>query len=248
MSSFTHARPARADLGGVPAVRAVILAGFLLAGSALVRGLAVPPLLRVTTEVPSARVPLSDLVAAGCGAALLACWAWCVLAAVAVAVDALRARSGRRSEVAGAVHCPRLVQFVVLALLGIGYGVQPAVADAAPRSGADDSGGAPLAGLRLPDRQLSPAAAGSGTVSAHRERSSAKTPTAGVAIRVATGDSLWSLAKRHLPAAATDADIDRGWRRIARANADVIGADPDLIFPDTTLWVPVLDSADREDH
>lgn len=52
--------------------------------------------------------------------------------------------------------------------------------------------------------------------------------------RVRPGDSLWSIAERHMPG-AEPTEIDAGWRRIHRANRAVIGPDPDLIIPGTTL-------------
>jgi nucleoid-associated protein YgaU len=48
---------------------------------------------------------------------------------------------------------------------------------------------------------------------------------------VEPGDSLWVIAARHLPADATDSDIDTTWRAWYSANAEVIGANPDLIIP-----------------
>lgn len=55
--------------------------------------------------------------------------------------------------------------------------------------------------------------------------------------RVRPGDSLWSIAERHMPGAGPT-EIDAGWRRIHRANRAVIGPDPDLIIPGTTLRLP----------
>ena len=46
---------------------------------------------------------------------------------------------------------------------------------------------------------------------------------------VVAGDSLWAIAARHLPSGATDAEIAAAWPRWYEANAEVIGADPDLI-------------------
>ena len=57
--------------------------------------------------------------------------------------------------------------------------------------------------------------------------------------RVAPGDSLWSIAARHLPPGADAAAIDRAWPRWWRANRDVIGADPGLIHPGQVLRRPV---------
>ncbi|MDQ0373288.1 LysM peptidoglycan-binding domain-containing protein [Cellulomonas humilata] len=56
---------------------------------------------------------------------------------------------------------------------------------------------------------------------------------------VAAGDSLWSIAARHLPPGATDAQVAAAWPRWYAVNAAAIGADPDLIRPGQVLAVPV---------
>jgi hypothetical protein len=55
---------------------------------------------------------------------------------------------------------------------------------------------------------------------------------------VRRGDTLWSIARRHLGRAAGDAAVDREWRRWYAANRAVIGADPDLILPGQRLVPP----------
>lgn len=52
------------------------------------------------------------------------------------------------------------------------------------------------------------------------------------------GDSLWSIAARHLGADASDAEVDRSWREWFALNRDRIGADPDLILPGQVLRAP----------
>ena len=56
---------------------------------------------------------------------------------------------------------------------------------------------------------------------------------------VSPGDTLWQVAAGSLPAAASDADIDRRWRDIWSENQAEIGPDPDLIHPGTTLHLPL---------
>ena len=63
-------------------------------------------------------------------------------------------------------------------------------------------------------------------------------PTPAATIVVAPGDTLWSIAARHLPAGATDAQIAAVWPRWYEANSPVIGADPDVIRPGQVLTVP----------
>ena len=60
-------------------------------------------------------------------------------------------------------------------------------------------------------------------------------PAAGPRHRVRPGESLWSIAASQLPPAAADADIARRVTRLYVVNRDVIGPDPDLIFPGMLL-------------
>ena len=57
-------------------------------------------------------------------------------------------------------------------------------------------------------------------------------------VEVRKGDCLWTLAAEVLGRGASDADIDRYWRTIYAANRDVVGGDPDLIFPGQVLVLP----------
>ncbi len=57
---------------------------------------------------------------------------------------------------------------------------------------------------------------------------------------VRKGDSLWSLAARQLGPGATDRQIALAWPAWYALNADVIGADPDLIRPGQQLRIPDL--------
>jgi hypothetical protein len=93
----------------------------------------------------------------------------------------------------------------------------PAEAPQAPRHTVD--------GLRLPDRP---------DVVEPVRRVSSPPP----AVPVRAGDTLWTIAARTLPDGATDADIARATRQWHDANRDVIGDDPDLIFPTQHLTPP----------
>jgi len=55
---------------------------------------------------------------------------------------------------------------------------------------------------------------------------------------VLRGDTLWSIAARHLGPEAAGAEIDAEWPRWLAANRDVIGGDPDLILPGQLLRPP----------
>jgi hypothetical protein len=67
---------------------------------------------------------------------------------------------------------------------------------------------------------------------------SARETAAGGAVVVHRGDSLWSIAARHLPAKATAADIAQLGHRWYATNATVIGPDPNLILPGQILLPP----------
>lgn len=55
---------------------------------------------------------------------------------------------------------------------------------------------------------------------------------------VLRGDTLWSIAERHLGPTATAADIEAEWPRWLTANHEVIGDDADLILPGQLLRPP----------
>jgi hypothetical protein len=59
-------------------------------------------------------------------------------------------------------------------------------------------------------------------------------------IAVRRGDTLWSIAARHLGPAATDVEIARAWPAWWQANRDLIGDDPNLIRPGQLLQVPAV--------
>lgn len=59
---------------------------------------------------------------------------------------------------------------------------------------------------------------------------------------VVAGDSLWAIARRHLEAVIGEEpssfDVDRLWRAIYAENRQIVGDDPDLIFPGQRLRLP----------
>lgn len=77
-----------------------------------------------------------------------------------------------------------------------------------------------------------------GTVAAAPSRAHEPAP-----VVVRRGDTLWSIATRHLGAGATDADVAREWPRWWRTNQAVVGSDPDLLRPGQVLVPPVAGGA-----
>jgi hypothetical protein len=61
-------------------------------------------------------------------------------------------------------------------------------------------------------------------------------PSTGVVVH--RGDSLWTIAHRHLGPGATDAEVARAWPHWYAANRDVVGPDPDVLLPGQVLRVP----------
>ncbi|MEO8557284.1 MAG: LysM peptidoglycan-binding domain-containing protein [Actinomycetota bacterium] len=59
-----------------------------------------------------------------------------------------------------------------------------------------------------------------------------------VHIVVQRGDTLWSIAARHLGPAATTPEISAAWHRWFATNRQVIGDDPDVITPGQVLTPP----------
>lgn len=57
-------------------------------------------------------------------------------------------------------------------------------------------------------------------------------------IVVKRGDNLWNIAKDHLPAGASNAEINQEWHRWYDANRQVIGENPDMILPGQMLTPP----------
>ena len=55
---------------------------------------------------------------------------------------------------------------------------------------------------------------------------------------VVRSDTLWDIARRHLPGPATAVEIARAWPRWYAANRAVIGSDPDHLVPGMRLRVP----------
>lgn len=174
-----------------------------------------------------ASADLDAVIAAAAFLALAGILAWLALIAIAAVVDVRLARRLGPAWLVG---------------LAIGAGaVLPAHADTS------------LNGLPLPDRPTATASARPASPStgsdAGTDRPSGADRSAGTgrsaptsgATRIVTvrdGDTLWAIAARELPGHPDDRRIATAVRAWARSNADVIGADPDLIRPDQHLTAP----------
>lgn len=105
--------------------------------------------------------------------------------------------------------------------------------DGSPSLGATGTTAAPTAGVPVaPEPATLPA----------QEPATLPAPAATGPVVVQVGDSLWRIAARELPPDASDAEIDASWRAWYAANADVVGADPDLVLPGQALQRPASPS------
>lgn len=220
-------------------VRLLLLVLAVAAGGVAVLLLAAPwlphPLADLPPVGPTAErgaVPgFAGLVTSTCAVAALACWTWLVAGTVVVALETLLATAPRPARRRPWV--PAAVRVLVPVLVGAAVGAAPAGATdtrpsvGAARAGAVGAAGNARTGLPLPDRALTG-------------------PAVHDTVRVRPGDTLWGIAVRLLPAGTGPAGVDRGWRRLARANADQV-SHPDLIHPGTRLRVPPLTAHPREE-
>jgi hypothetical protein len=216
------------------AMRLLLLLLTVAVTGAAVLALAEPWLPRPrTTSVPG----FAGLVTGGCAVALLACWAWLALGTVLVAVEALMA-TAPPAGLRLLVRVPRAVRVLVPVLVGAAVTAAPASASTETGPGGEPArvaAAGPAAGLPLPDRALT-----------RRPAGHAGQRPAGRTVVVRPGDTLWAITARVLPAGSGLAAVDRGWRRVAHANADRV-PDPDLIRPGTRLRIPPLTVHPREE-
>lgn len=228
------------------AARLLLLVLAVTAGGVVVLVLATPwlppPVAGALPLVSAADHPaapgFTGVVTGACAVAAVGCWAWLALGTVVVALEALLApaASSRRRL----AWVPGTLRVLVPVVLGAAVSAGPAAASTgtAPAPNADalvDTAGTARTGLPFPDRVLTDRAV---LRPAHRPEPRS--------VQVRPGDTLWGITTRLLPPGSTPAAVDRGWRRIARANADRL-PDPDLILPGTRLRVPPPTTHPREE-
>lgn len=188
-----------------------------------------------------------ELVAA---VVLLGCLLWLDVLTMAPAVEVLRAAPrgpAMRGPAPRGMAVPPgwrrtvLVACGVLALqapLGSPAGAAAAQGSSSPAPRPLPYGPAqphPLDGLVLPDRVPTGPVTGPRPVAAPGPAPSRSAPAR---VTVRPGDSLWSITADLLAPTDRDAAVAAGWRRLHRANREVVGPDPHLIHPGTRLRVP----------
>jgi resuscitation-promoting factor RpfA len=212
----------------------------------------VPHPVQLAAELRSPRAWVADVgtdaAAATLASALLwviALWVACGLAAVAVSL--VPGRLGRLGRAVAERVTPAVLRRIVVTAAGTSILLNPVTAMAAPSTGgspAPRSTSTVLPALGWPtdpNPVTAPEAVTDPTpaTSTVRRSSTGTEPAAnGDRVTVRPGDSLWSLAAGRLGATPSAAHIQAEWPRWYAVNRRVIGSDPNLLRPGTTLLVP----------
>lgn len=230
------------------AVRAALTAG---AFAVAVRGLTwltpAPAEAAAALRHPQAAAEGVGLDALALAAAGAACWLAMLWLALALLMSAMAGRPGRCGRFAERVvqaTVPVTARRLIALTLGLSVvtatGGPPAMATIAPHHRPPTSTldlDWPLAG----ERAAAPPAQTARKPSSPAPADGRSDGIAAVLVR--PGDSLWTIARQHLPADAGTARIAVAWPRWYAANRAVVGADPDLLLPGQRL-VPPADSSE----
>lgn len=220
----------------------VVVAGLFAAARALA-WMTPPPAVLVETlrqpEVTAEAAGIDVVVLAAAGAACWLALTWLVVALAASAAASLPGRCGSvAGRVAGATIPPSARRLVALA---VGFaviatpGVTPATASPLPPSQVSTT---------TPDLDW-PVTSGPPVTPVNQASRKPSTPAEPRAVRSAAdvvvqpGDSLWSIARQHLPAGGDDSQTAAEWPRWYAINRAVVGSDPDLLLPGQRLHPPV---------
>lgn len=119
---------------------------------------------------------------------------------------------------------------------------EPAPEAAGPGAAQDSSGSgntAPLPALGWGETAPAPPSDAEAPTESPSDTQDGETPTTPHTVVVRSGDSLWSISDDLLgPASSDPAEIAAAWPMLHEANQDVIGTDPDQLFPGMELTVP----------
>lgn len=183
------------------------------------------------------------VVSAVAGALLWLVAVWVALGLIVTAASLLPGRLGRLGSAAAHRLTPAALRRVVAAATSTSILLSPATAIAAPAgSGSPSPAGAasmPAVGWPTdpgPASHSVPVPHANPGAPPGTERVAGQGSTARVPVRA--GDSLWSIAGHQLGPNATKARVQQEWPRWYAANRQLIGPDPDLIRPGTTLRIP----------
>jgi nucleoid-associated protein YgaU len=172
-----------------------------------------------------------------------------VIAALPGATGSAWDRMAARMTPAGVRRSARFLAGAALVTGGIGGAAMPAFAGGGPPTPAatghgvaadlDRPGsGDPAATLGTPPSEAADAPSPMTTGTPSSSTAAAPTAPSGEAVTVAPGDTLWGIAAERLGPDATNAEIAIEWPRWYAANRQVVGADPNLIYPGQRLRPP----------
>ena len=154
-----------------------------------------------------------------------------LVTALAVALASLPGQVGRVGRLAATAWSPALARRLVRAGLGIAVVAGPVVS---PTGAFADPGAYPTLDRVI----LAPAAARPEHPGPAGGQVRPTEPGSGHVVVVRPGDSLWAIAAAHLPSGHSAEQVARAWPQWYAANRLVIGSDPDVIRPGTTLVPP----------
>jgi nucleoid-associated protein YgaU len=222
----------------------------LRAATAVSTGCVVTGLWRATaaalTAVRAGTATFDDVVGL---AAATVCWAvlgWVVLALVVTALGSVPGGVGRLATGAALRLTPPTIRRAARFALGLAVVAGPvavaSTASAAPLITQAVATMDPSANvsdvLLLPDVGR-PGSSESASASANSHAAGTGSRREEVtAVVVKPGDCLWTISATSLGPGASNADIAAEWPHWYAANRHVIGADPDLLLPGTTLRAP----------
>ncbi|HEY5134610.1 MAG TPA: LysM domain-containing protein [Candidatus Nanopelagicales bacterium] len=135
----------------------------------------------------------------------------------------LAAATGRRVATIAAALRPRLARRLLATVVGLGVPAAAAVAPSTPASAAATRPEADTGAGRAGRAVVVPAPLPAGRAEIYVVR---------------PGDTLWDIARRHLPASSAAADLARSWPRWYSANRAAIGPDPSPLRPGMRLRSP----------
>lgn len=218
-----------------------VCSGVVVAGRVLAWLTPGPAELAATLRHPQQAALSAGVDVPALAAASTACWlafCWLVLALAASAGAALPGRCGKLADQVAAVTVPATARRLLAVTLGLtvvaGSTAAPAFADVLPQQRPAPSTldlDWPVAGEPSAPRPAQAARKPSATGA--DDGSSERRP-----VVVRRGDSLWTIAQRHVPPGATAAQIAAEWPRWYSANRPVVGADPNLLLPGQRLVPP----------
>ena len=247
--------PARLSQAWSRALAAIALASISLVAAAAVGSIFLSTALRAGAELaaPGPGGPADGiLVITGLSGTVLALWLGLgmTLSALSTLPGALGLLCRQLAARVAPVAVRKVVAFILgttltaalipgTAVAGITHGT-PAATVVTSQQVQHPSGGGPVAAPEASFRFVSdpPHVTESMDAAPPPEWSTDRRATPQQVVVVLRGDTLWSIAARHLGQGATAAQITAEWHRWLSTNRDVIGADPDLILPGQELLPP----------